>query len=73
MMPRQPVGESRTRCQFRQKDVLEDERAAVPLRKLPFRDRMGNFVSRRPNPNEYHLYDFSQADVHIGIGDGGTP
>ena len=44
MMPRQPVGESRTRCQFRQTDVLEDERAAVLACKLPFRDRRGNFI-----------------------------
>ena len=46
-MPRQPNGVSRIRCQFRQKDVLEDERAAVPLCKLPFQVLKGNFILRK--------------------------
>ncbi len=43
LKPRQP-GRKRSRCQFRQTDVLEDERAAVPVCvPLPFLNRKGHF------------------------------
>jgi hypothetical protein len=41
------ISEARRRCQFRQKDVLEDERAAVPHTQIALSSPEGQFHFRK--------------------------
>jgi hypothetical protein len=56
--------ELRGRCQFRQTDVLEDERAAVRLRNLPFLVPKGQILFVE-DIYELYLYEVSQPHVHL--------
>src|SRR5678816_4856289 len=61
------------RCQFRQTDVLGDERASQSMIDCPFCSSGGAiFFSKGVSYNEQYFHDIAEADVHIGIGERGT-
>src|SRR5215211_1035219 len=80
-MPRQPaskkviIRQTLKRCQFRQTDVLGDERASKSKIDCPFCSSEGaiSFLKEFQQTNEQYIHDSLETDVHIGISERGTP
>jgi hypothetical protein len=53
------------RCQFRQTDVLGDERARYSKMYCPFCSSEGAISFLKEFHNEQHFYDVTEIDVHI--------
>src|SRR5574338_554671 len=78
-MPRQPASQkvilrqTLKRCQFRQTEVLGDERASLLKIDCPFCSSEGaiSFLREFEN-NEQYFHDGLETDVHLRISDRGT-
>src|SRR5689334_13072785 len=60
------------RCQFRQTEVLGDERASYAKIDCPFCSSEGAISFLKEFHNEQYIYDVTETDVHLRIGDRGT-
>ena len=58
---------TKKRCQFRQKDILVDERETAPNVDCPFSTSEGaiSFSKELEKHNEQYFYDVPETDVHL--------